>query len=261
MTRAAAVPILMYHLVTPNPDERFAKYSVSASAFARQMDWLARRGYRSVSLDALAPGDGGGQSLPERPVVITFDDGFRDCAEHAAPVLAARGFSAIFFLVAGLVGATSRWLEQERGLDLPLLDWPTARALEQGGFQCGAHGLTHLRLASASRADCARELGESKRLLEEQLGHSVHHLAYPFGSFDADVQQMARDAGYRSACSVRIGLSSADDDRYALHRVPVLGSDTLSDFVCRLRTGFSLRESLSRTALDALRRLRGAGTR
>ena len=256
-----AVPILMYHLVTPRADARFSKYSVSAAAFARQMDWLARRGYTPVSLDAVVERGGTGPALPDRPVVITFDDGFQACVEHAVPLLVARGFTATFYLVAGLVGRTSRWLEQERGLDLPLLDWPTARALEQGGFQCGAHSLTHPRLATLPRNECARELEESKRVLENELGHAVHHLAYPFGSYDAEVQGMARAAGYRSACSVRIGLSSADDERYALHRVPVLGSDTLTDFVCRLRTSLPLRETVSRAAHDALRRLRGAESR
>lgn len=256
----AGVPVLMYHLVTPRPEPSFRKYSVSSEAFARQMSWLARMGYVPVDLNLLVPENGRRERLPERPVVITFDDGFQDCAEHAVPVLRARGFTATFFLVGGLVGRTSRWLAEQGGPELPLMAWHTARELERAGFQCGAHSLTHPRLGDLAPSDCARELRESKRLLEENLGHRVDHFAYPYGSYDAAVQRMVQETGYRSACSVRIGRSPVNDDVYALHRVPISGLDSLPDFICRLHTGYTLREKVKRTAREALSRLTGART-
>ena len=71
------------------------------------------------------------------------------------------------------------------------------------------------------------------------------HLAYPFGSFNQAVRAAAAEAGYQTACSVTIGLSKSADDVLALHRVPVIGGDSLLDFICRLRTGWPLKALLS----------------
>jgi peptidoglycan/xylan/chitin deacetylase (PgdA/CDA1 family) len=109
----------MYHEVTETPHPRFAKYSVTRKAFAAQMRWLALAGYTTIDLATLLAHRRNGAALPRRPIVITFDDGFRDCAAHAAPALADHGFSATFFLVAGLMGSSSRWLRAERELELP----------------------------------------------------------------------------------------------------------------------------------------------
>lgn len=238
------VPILMYHQVAPRPAETFRKYTVTPRAFAAQMAWLALAGYAPVTLDRLVEARGGGRALPPRAVVITFDDGFQGCADYAVPVLRARGFTAVFFIVAGLVGGTSAWLLAERGVELAMMGWPTIRALDAAGFQIGAHTMSHPRLAGLAPADCRRELGDSRRRLEDELGRAVRHMAYPFGSYDEAARAAAAEAGYRSACSVRIGLSPAGDDPLALRRVPVLGQDSLLDFACRLRTAWPLSASL-----------------
>jgi peptidoglycan/xylan/chitin deacetylase (PgdA/CDA1 family) len=236
MTSNHAVPILMYHQVTPVPHPVFRKYSVKPGAFAAQMAWLAWAGYEVITLDTVLRARAGQSRLPRRPVVITFDDGFQDCWEHAAPVLRGHGFSAIFFLVASFLGRRSTWLVPEIGVEFSLMDWSAARELVAAGLECGAHTMTHPRLASLSAEACRDELRSSRLLLEERLGCPIHHLAYPFGSYDERVKTLAKESGYHSACSVQMGLSTADDDRFALRRVPVLGTDSIADFIIRLRT-------------------------
>ena len=215
-------------------------------------------GYQSILPDDLLAARTGGGSLPANPVLITFDDGYQGCVEHAVPVLRSHGFSAVFYLVAGSVGSTSRWLVAECGLEFPLFDWGTARELERQRFACEAHSLTHPRLAAVAPDACRAELGESRRILERELGREIHHLAYPFGSYDARVRALAQEAGYRTACSVRIGLSAPDDDLLALHRVPVSGRDSLLDFVARLRTALAFGDAV-RSMLRRLRHPRGGG--
>jgi peptidoglycan/xylan/chitin deacetylase (PgdA/CDA1 family) len=251
--RMARVPILMYHEVTARPAPEFRKYSVTARAFATQMRWLAAAGYTPVGLDALLDAREGGRPLPRRAVVITFDDGFRDCIAYAAPILGDLGFTATFYLVANLVGRTSAWLPRERGVELPLADWGAVRALAAAGFECGAHTLTHPRLPELSPAACREELAGSRATLEDRLGRPVRHFAYPFGAYNEAVRAAADEAGYRSAVSVRLGLSAPDDDRLALRRVPVLGSDSLLDFVCRLRSARSAPETFRRGVRRAAR--------
>jgi peptidoglycan/xylan/chitin deacetylase (PgdA/CDA1 family) len=206
------------------------------------MKWLARTGHVAIDFDRFVDYRHGHAQLPPRPVLITFDDGLRDCTRYAVPILRAYGFTATFYLVVACMGTTTKWLLTERGINLAVIDWAIARELESQGFRCGAHSMSHPHLAEISAEMCRYELANSRQLLEVELGHEVRDLAYPFGSYNVAVQAIAREVGYRSACSVRIGLSKADDDIMALHRIPVLGQDTLIDFMCRLRTAQTPRE-------------------
>lgn len=232
-----AIPILMYHQILADPLPVFRKYTVTPGAFATQMGWLARAGYTAINLDCLLAARRGESKLPLRPVVVTFDDGFQASVDHAVPILQRHSFTAVFYLVAGLMGQNSHWLRAERGITFPLVDWATARQLQAMGFVCGAHTLTHPRLTEISAADCRSELATARLTMEQQLGRPIQHLAYPFGAYDETVRGIASDVGYRSACSVRIGLSNADDDLLALHRVPITGQDSLVDFIARVSTG------------------------
>lgn len=239
-----SIPILMYHQVSPQPARSFRKYTITPAVFGLQMQWLRMCGYHAITLDALVAHRTRGAGLPARPVVITFDDGFRDCAEYAIPILRRHGFTAIIFLVAGLMGRASEWLVAERGLALPLMDWQAARRLLGEGFALGAHTMSHPRLSELTPQACAEELVAARMLLETQLGQPVPHLAYPHGAYDARVRALAAEAGYASACSVRIGRSQPDDDLLALHRIPVNGTERFWDFVSRLRNGHTVREEL-----------------
>jgi peptidoglycan/xylan/chitin deacetylase (PgdA/CDA1 family) len=248
---APPVPILAYHDVSPRPHPAFRRYSVTVREFARQMRWLAAFGYEAIDMDTLVRARGGEGALPKRPVLITFDDGFQGCADHAVPVLRAHGFTAVFYLVTGLMGQTSRWMMPEPGLELPLMTWDTARALAADGFHCGAHTATHPRLAGLPPARCRAELVDARRRLEDELGSPVVHLAYPFGSYDGAVKALALEAGYATACSTRAGLSGVDDDLHALHRVTIYGHDSWLDFASRLRSGVAIGERV-RQALGAV---------
>ena len=248
------IPILMYHEVTAHPVPAFRKYCVTPAAFGAQMRWLALAGHVPITLDHLLAARRGQLRLPRRAVVITFDDGFQDCADCTAPILRARGFTATFFLVAGLVGRSSTWLVAERNVELALMDWPSARRLEAAGLQCGAHTVSHPHLAELDRAACRAELLDSKLKLEDELGHVIAHLAYPYGSYDEAVRAMAADCGYQTSCSVRIGLSGDDDDLLALHRVPVSGQESFLDFVSRLYSSRPVREALRAAGAAARQR-------
>lgn len=238
------IPILMYHEVSPVPEPLFRKYIVTPPAFRRQMWWLRGASYNPVSLGQLVASRLGGAALPSRPIVITFDDGFQDCIEYAADILSANGFTASFFFVAGLIGRTSRWLLAERGFERQLATMASARRLIDEGFECGAHSLTHPRLATLPEAACREELARSRSVLEQGLGRPVVHMAYPHGSFDARVRELAGEAGYQTACTVAPGFATPLDDLLTLPRIIVSGHDTLADFAWRLRTATSIRESV-----------------
>jgi peptidoglycan/xylan/chitin deacetylase (PgdA/CDA1 family) len=239
----------------------FAKYTVTSRAFDAQMKWLATHGYTSIDLATLLAGRRSGQPATERSVVITFDDGFKDCATYAAKSLRAHGMSGTFFLVAGLMGGPATWLRTERGIEPPLMTWDDARALEADGHRCASHSMTHPRLAKISREQCRTELAESRACIERELGHDVTEIAYPFGSESDDVRRLAAECGYTAACTVQIALSRASDDALGLPRVPVLGGDSLLDFASRVRTAYTVRDRLTELARSVVGAGRGSSTR
>ena len=235
------IPILTYHQVTPRPLPGLEKYCLTPQAFSRQMSWLALRTYTPVTLDQLLAYRKGQGILPERPVVITFDDGYQDLIQFALPSLEKHSFTAIFFLVAGLIGRTTEW-EAKR---VPLMDWAEARQLVIRGFQIGAHSLNHAHLDQIPAEKVDKELNGARQVIEEELNLAIRHLAYPYGGYTQAVQSIAVQAGYDTACSVRVGLSSPEDDIYALHRIPLYAHDSLLDFSIKLRTARNLRKTVS----------------
>jgi peptidoglycan/xylan/chitin deacetylase (PgdA/CDA1 family) len=231
----SGIPILMYHLVSPDVPAPFRSYTVTPARFRQQLQALRRLRFTSIGADDLVAAWDGSAPLPARPVLITFDDGFRDCLTHAAPVLQEHGFTATMYVVGGLLGGRSRWMTDVP--DLPLVDAGELRELEAAGVRCESHAWSHPRLATLGSADIRRELRDSRAALEDVLGHEVRHLAYPHGSHDARVLDEARAAGYRSGCTTLPAKAVATDDVMALPRVKVDGRDGLPDFVSRLLVG------------------------
>jgi peptidoglycan/xylan/chitin deacetylase (PgdA/CDA1 family) len=231
-----SVPILMYHEIAAEPDARYRKYTLTPRELERQLDWLQACGYRAVTMDDVLAAWRGERALPPRPVAITFDDGGADCLAHAVPALAQRGFTATFYVVAGVVGSSMRWLRQEIGFELAAADWPALRDAEQAGMRCEAHSVSHPRLARVDAASCRDELARGRAMLEDGLGRAVRHLAYPFGSFSQETRDIAKETGYATACTTLESIASSTDDLLALPRVPVLGTETFSEFTHRVRT-------------------------
>jgi peptidoglycan/xylan/chitin deacetylase (PgdA/CDA1 family) len=235
-----SVPILMYHLIRSRQVRGFEKYTVTPLGFSTELAWPVHMGCMPSMLDELVGARCGRSEFLLKPVIITFYDGYLDRLVYALPVLRDLGLTATMFLVAGLIGRMSIWLVPERGIeDIPPLSWADAERVRDP-VQRGSHALTHTRLTELPPAACKHELEESRRLLGERLGYAVDHASFPHGCYDAVAQKAARDAGYRSVCSVKIGLSPPDNDIFALHRVPVNGHDALPDFICKLRTSHSI---------------------
>jgi len=230
-----SIPILMYHEVAVAARPDFVRFTVTVRQFAWQMRWLARMGFGAISMDQLVGARQDPSTLPRRPVVVTFDDGFAECGRAAPPILVEHGFTATFYLVAGLLGKPSEWLERELGFRLPLMNVEAIRALQSAGMHLGSHTVTHPRLAQISQTRIRDELVCSREILEQALACRIEHLAYPFGSHDETVLKLTRDAGYVTACTT-IEARSCGEDLLALRRIPVYGTDSRLDFVSRLFT-------------------------
>ncbi len=220
--RSISVPILMYHYIRTPPsiltDRLGYKLSVSPSVFTIQMDWLAIHGYNPVTLNDLRAYFAGRQALPNKPVVITLDDGYADLYQIAFPILAAHNFKAVAYIVTGFVGrhgyVTASQVVQ----------------LSQNGIEIASHTVNHADLAHTSLPMVTWELVFSKAWLQRLLGHPVVDFAYPSGMFNAQVIAALQASGYQTAATTISGTYHSEADRFTWTRVRVGGGESLSDF-------------------------------
>jgi peptidoglycan/xylan/chitin deacetylase (PgdA/CDA1 family) len=213
--RTLHVPILMYHrinVVTPSTPVDSRGLTVHPAEFARQMTWLKRNGFHAITQRELFGALICGRPLGRRPVMITFDDGYRDVFFKASPVLRRLGLRATAYVISGRISAG----------DPSFLTWPLLRALERDGIEIGSHTVSHRDLTALSDRELLQELTTSRRTLERRLGHPVPWLAYPFGAYDARVERFARRAGYVLAVTTWPGIGQSARRPLALRRLRVL---------------------------------------
>jgi peptidoglycan/xylan/chitin deacetylase (PgdA/CDA1 family) len=233
-----AVTILYYHRVGLPRAGMPRKGFVTPEMFRAHLAWIRRSGWNVLDLGEYVSILASGRRLPRRGVVITFDDGYSDCLEHARPALEAYGFHATFFIVANAIGETDRWNPTQATRPERLMDWDDLRALHRAGFTIGSHTLTHRRLAELPDAEARAEVAGSKARLENGLGGPVRHLAYPQGSWSPSVAALVRGAGYASACATRRGaIRDGRPDPFAIPRVPVSANDSVAAFAGKLIKG------------------------
>jgi peptidoglycan/xylan/chitin deacetylase (PgdA/CDA1 family) len=226
------VPILLYHSVSNEATDQYRPWAVSPSLFDQHMAYLAENHYTPLTVSQFADiARSRLKHLPERPVVITFDDGLADFQTGAFPILLRYGFRATLYITTGYIGGTSTWLACVGEGERPMLNWDQVRALHANGIECGAHTRTHPQLDIIPIRDARNEIFSSKEVLEHQLNSKVSTFAYPHGYHSAAVRKAVQDAGYTSACAVKHAMSGIHDDLFALARINIAADTTLARLV------------------------------
>jgi peptidoglycan/xylan/chitin deacetylase (PgdA/CDA1 family) len=218
------IPVLNYHQIN-NRDHN--ALTVSTEQFAAQMQYLEDAGYHTITAGELADALSGKTSLPDKPILITFDDGYRDNYKNAFPILQEHHMKAMVFLISDYVSTYPNYLT-----------WGETLEMQEHGIEFGSHTLNHVELNKLSSTDeMLHQLKNSKEAIEWRLGTSVNFLAYPCGSYNDEVLAATQDAGYRAAFTVQYGVDVPGADLYSLNRIPVFGgnSHTLLRFKLRLR--------------------------
>jgi peptidoglycan/xylan/chitin deacetylase (PgdA/CDA1 family) len=215
-TRATAVPILMYHVIgNPRAGAAYPDLFVRPADFASQMRWLDRHGYQAVTLRAVWKHWHRGAPLPTKPVVVSFDDGYRSIAQAAFRSLNARGW-------AGVLNLTVKNLRVAGGLSDRQV-----RRLIAAGWELDSHTLTHPNLPSLGARELQREVAGSRTALRQKFGVPVDFFCYPAGRYDARVIAAVRRAGYLGATTTIDGLATPGRP-YELRRVRVGRGDGVS---------------------------------
>jgi peptidoglycan/xylan/chitin deacetylase (PgdA/CDA1 family) len=214
-----SVPVLMYHSLSDAPAASARALSVRPATFAAQLRYLRQEGFSGLTFGELCQRRRGGHSLPARPIVLTFDDGYADLIEEALPVMLEQGFPATVFVTTGWLRDAARC-----ATGTPpgrMLAWSQVAELSSAGVEIGAHSHSHPQLDQIRQPRLRVELADSRRLLEDRLGHSVHSLAYPYGYSSKRVRAVARETGYLQAASVANAVASSACDPFSVPRLTI----------------------------------------
>jgi peptidoglycan/xylan/chitin deacetylase (PgdA/CDA1 family) len=206
------VPILEYHVLGAAPaDAPYPELYVTRPDFHRQIDWLDSHGYEAVKLEAVESAWYRGGTLPEKPVVLSFDDGYRPQFTFALPELRGHGWPGVLNLKA-------------EGSDLYTSN---VEAMIGAGWELAAHTIHHLDLTTLDAAQLREEVAGSRQILRREYGVPVANFCYPAGAFDEGVIAAVKAAGYTGATTEIPGYATRDAP-YELARFEILGSTGVS---------------------------------
>ena len=213
------IPVLMYHGVADDGPAALARYRITPAMFRDQMAWLRANGFHAIMSDQLEWFIANRHPFVGRPVLITFDDGFQNFADHAWPILRANDMTAEVFLVTDLVGDSARW-DADSGPPTPLMNAETVRRLAAEGAFFGSHLATHRAVDGLSTCDLAAELLRSRALIEQWTGRPTKAFAAPFSVTDRRLDRLAKECGYRVGFGARAGAGGPRlrPDRPSPHR-------------------------------------------
>ena len=244
-TEKKKIPILMYHSISEHATVKFRPFTLSPELFAKHMAYLHLHAFTPITVTQFVRTvTKRGAVLPERPVVLTFDDGYADFFTKALPVLQQYNFTATLYIPTGFVGGTSRWLQREGEATRPILTWDQLTEISASGIECGGHSYWHRQLDTLPLAGARDEIVGCKRLLEEHLAQEVSTFAYPYGFHSTIIKRLVQEAGYTSACAVKDEVSSEATDPFALARLSVSADtslDALATLLSRRRSSVVVR--------------------
>jgi peptidoglycan/xylan/chitin deacetylase (PgdA/CDA1 family) len=208
--KGVKIPILMYHYISVSPwktDKIRIGLSTPPYIFEKQMELLFQNGYTTITLDDLYNVFAGRFTLPPKPVILTFDDGYVDFYQNAFPVLEKYHMLGINFVITGFVGRFG------------YLTWPQIEEMNKSGnVVFGPHTVHHFALTTVKPEVAKTEISQSKLVLEDHLGQTVNWFAYPYGDYNKNVVDLVRNAGFIGAVNTLPGLTQYESRLFYLTR-------------------------------------------
>ncbi len=201
--KGEGIPIFTYHSI----DNSNSFISISPQVFRKQIEYLAKNGYKTLTLSQLEAQ----QSQREKICVLTFDDGFKSVYENAFRVLKEFSFTATIFLTTGYINSTF--------VNFPMLNWDEIEEMNAYGIEFGAHTVTHPFLTRLTQNEALKEILDSKKIIEKRLGKKVNFFCYPYGDYNEVTKKIVKAAGFKGACTIEFGRWKAGDDCFAIKRL------------------------------------------
>ncbi len=217
----------MYHyLSTPPADANSIRrdLSVTPAQFEAHLTYLRQAGYETISLNQLAQAAAGQISLPPKPIIITFDDGYRDSYENAFPLLKKYGYTATFFIFTQPIDANN----------VSYLSWEMVKEMHQASMEFGSHSYSHTDLRNRSVDFLVYEIVGSKEAIEARINEPVRFFCYPSGRYDDLTIKVLESAHFWGAVTTEWGINQSFDHRFELKRLRMRGGDTAATLAAKL---------------------------
>lgn len=242
------LPVLMYHKIGSSPrGSRLKNLWVTESECRWQLAYLKERGYTPIFFSQLLAAARGDAGLPEKPALLTFDDGYKNNYAAAHPILAEAGMKANMFVVTGSLDRHNYWHNPETEAWIPMLTLGDLKEMQKSGiWEFGSHTVNHPNLTEIPLEQAAWELRESKKRLEDALQTEVTSFGYPYGrgAYSTDVRREVFAAGYRMDFGIRQGKTPLPQPLNASHfqetpfkRLFIRGDDLRFDFHLNMTRG------------------------
>ncbi|MCB1947493.1 polysaccharide deacetylase family protein [Nitrosomonas sp.] len=251
--------ILMYHMIDTPVTPAETRFCRTPENFRKDMQLIRSAGYNVVPLKTLLDALVKKTRLPDKALVITFDDGLACNHDNALPILQEFDFTASIFVVTGKIGGHNDFSRPYGFSRRRMLTATEIRSLTEAGIDIGSHTVSHLMLGKTEIQTAINEIRNSKAILEDILGQKVSHFAYPFGSWNPDIRDAVMSAGYAGACSTMPWQNRLDTDPYLLRRSEIKGHDTSWQFRLKLRFATNTMPPVAETRHAARRFLEKTG--
>ena len=225
----SAVPILMYHRVTERELQTQHRTFVTEQNFRKHLAFYRRHNRTPLSFTDLKDFWFAHRPLkefPKNPIILTFDDGYRDLIERAAPALRDYHMKATVFLLSNTDYQSNTWDDAAEGELSPLLSREERQKLDPQIFELGSHGHDHLDFTQLGDSEILDQMKKSKTLLEQEFSRPIETFAYPFGRIDSRLPQICRQAGYAFAVNTDRGPEAFFSDRFSLFRVNIFPEES-----------------------------------
>ncbi len=219
---SVTAPILLYHHVSTNSETQNSRYNIPPEKFEEQIKWLFDNGYQTITVSELANLIYSGGEIPQRPVVITFDDGNIDNYNNAFPILKKYGFVATFYVVQTYINGEG------------MISTDQLKEMAHAGWEIGSHSKTHARLPAISEELLPEEIRMSKLNLEEKLGVSINSFAYPYGEINENVIRLTSRFGYKSAVGLGSKYTHSANSIFYLDRIEIQNDYSMEQFISLL---------------------------
>ena len=223
----ARVPILMYHYVSPPPvdaDKYRLDLSVKPADFEKQLAYLSENGYSTISLYDLYGRFTLSATLPAKPIILTFDDGYRDAYDYAFPLLKKYGMSGTFFIVSDFINSGNP----------AYLSWDMVKEMSAAGMDIESHSRTHPDMRNRSVDFLVWQILGPIESITAYTGKRPHFFCYPSGEYDDAVIRVLKSADVWGAVTTQYGALHSLDDAMTWSRIRMRGTTTLQQLAAML---------------------------
>jgi peptidoglycan/xylan/chitin deacetylase (PgdA/CDA1 family) len=219
--------VLMYHSL--GCEDNTSRWSVSIARFKDQMRYLYSHGWTALRVCDLVYTE----TIPDRSVVITFDDGYMNNYEYGFPLISELGMCATWFVVSSDIGKMSGW--HDPGVPpQKMMNVQQLREMRSKGMEIGAHSRHHVDLTDLDDANRLEEIAGSRTDLENLLGCPISSFSYPYGRYDSKTTKIVQESGFTAGVTTNPGSFSGQQNHFMIPRIGVFCDDDSPKFARKL---------------------------